>query len=81
MFKTIIETAAALGADYVGYRSGPANSIVVVKVDTEEVVANTSRDGRDIFAAGVATRKQSFYDYDARQFTCGTVEQLVGSDS
>lgn len=77
MFKTVIETARRANADYVGYRAGPAKSTTIVKVATEEVVANTSAEGRDIFIAGVAARGQSYFDYDAGQFMCGTVAQMM----
>lgn len=78
MFKTIIETARALGADYVCYRSGPADSICIVKVSTETVEGKTSRAVRDTFAAGLVATGQSLYDYSAGQFIVGTVDQLDG---
>ena len=44
MFKTVIATARRNDADFVAYRSGPAASLCVIEVATEEVVANIKLD-------------------------------------
>lgn len=41
------------------------------------VIANTSRNGKDIVIAGACARKMSVFDLDRNEFICGTLDQLI----
>lgn len=77
MFKTVLATARANTADFVCYKSGPSASLCIIDVATGDVVANASPLARDLIAAGVSARKQSFLDYDRGFFSCGTLQQMA----
>lgn len=40
------------------------------------VIANTSRNGKDIVIAGALARKMSVFDIDRNQFLSGTLDKL-----
>jgi hypothetical protein len=79
MFQDAIYEAQNRGADYVAY-SALGGAVKIVDVATMTLVATVDLvGGYPIMCAGISARRASLLDYDAGEFVCGDLSQLVGS--
>jgi hypothetical protein len=79
MFQDAVYEAQQRGADYVVYCQ--AGVYKFVELESLQVVASCDYVGQQLVAAGLAAGKASLFDYDADEFVCGTVAQLVQEDA
>jgi hypothetical protein len=74
---------APADADLIYYRAIGDSFVVIRRGKNDvtgetvfDVIANASREAVGLIIGGASSRKMSVYDFDARKFDCGTVEQL-----
>jgi hypothetical protein len=75
VFQDAIHAAQDVGADYVVYDvvNGSRRVASVAHLRVEAICTSL---GAQLIAAGISASKKSLYDYDAGEFTCGTLAQL-----
>lgn len=78
MTFTQATNSAPADADYIKYTDRTGTIIFLVRSGTTWAgVAETSRHGADVVAAGISARECSLWDADAEHFISGTVAQLT----
>ena len=77
-FKQATAEAPASAA-FIGFKQSKDSFVIIYRRSDGilDVCANTSGVGYEVFIAGVAARKLSFWDADAGHFVCGSLDQLI----